>query len=191
MIDKINYRLVEISTTNARTNKEIIFSGSSILVVQSPVNIDIRLHRVNNDAVTIQQNDSVIERFEKFYITHAALSGGTIKLLVYNEDFFKIVLGGRSSTGGGASIVNNDSLALTLASTEYNKAILDSTKKILLINPSVDAVIKFSFKASDSSNGIPLPPLGHKEIDGLDLASASIYAQSDIASKNLYYWEFL
>jgi hypothetical protein len=189
-----NYKLFTLATDAARTNKPINFGGNSILIISSPVNIDIRIHSIDNEVVTIKQLGSVIEKegFSSFFITHAALAGGTIKFLVYADKNLFIDLGAAAASGGGsATTIGEDSLALTLANTEYSKAITDNTKRLKLINNSVDAVLYVSFTSGNSANGIPIPPLSSENIEAIDLEGSSMYVQSDIASRTLNYMEFL
>lgn len=190
-IKKLNYKSISLSTSIARNNKPIRIKGNSILIIQSPVNISIRLHSINNDKIVLKQYDSIVEDFQEFFISHGALTDGNIEIIVYNDQQFKIFLAGRQSAGGGATVVNDNSLALTLANTEYNISLLDSTKKLILINNSNDAMYRFSFVALSSTTGIPIPPLSLNVIDSIDFVNAKIYAQSDVASKILYFWEFL
>jgi len=189
-----NYKLFTLATDSARTNKPINFGGNSIMIVSSPVNIDIRVHSIDNEVVTVKQYDSVIEKqgFDKFFITHAALSGGTIKFLVYADENLFISLGAGASAGGGAATtIGHNSLALTVANTEYSVALTDNTKRVKLMNNSIDAVMYVSTLSGDSGNGIPIPPLSSHTIDNIDLESYSLYVQSDTASRTIYYMEFL
>ena len=187
---KLNYKKLVLETGTARKDAVYKIKGNSLLILKSPLNIDLRLHSLNNDTVELKQYDSVVEEFEEFYITHDAQAGGKIEIIVYNDQKFKIFLSGRQSKSGGATLVNNKALSLTNADTEY-AATLSSTKKLIFINNSVDAVYKISFVSGDSANGLSIKPQTHKEIEALDFSSASIYAQSDVAAKTLYFWEFL
>lgn len=189
-----NYKLYTLSTDNARVDKPIHLAGNSILIVSSPVNINIKLHRIDNEIVPLQQYDSIVEKqgFDRFYISHSALSGATIKFLVYTDVNLFIALGAGASAGGGrATTIGNGSLALTLAGTEYSVALTDNTKRLKLINNSVDAIFYVSLLALDSGNGVVIPPLASHNIENIDLESYILYIQSDVASRTLYYWEFL
>ncbi|MBT6955528.1 MAG: hypothetical protein HN802_06075 [Candidatus Jacksonbacteria bacterium] len=189
-----NYQVFELSTTTARTNKVINVAGNSILFLQSPVNVGVRLHNIDNDLVNLKQYDSVIEKegFTRFYITHSALAGGTIKFAVYTDENIYISVGGGANAGGGsATTIGHSSLALTLAATEYSVALTNNTRRLKLINTSVDAVFYVSTLSGDSANGIPIQPLSSHNIENIDLEGYSIYVQSDVASRTLYYMEFL
>jgi hypothetical protein len=189
-----NYKLFTLATDSARDNKPINFGGNSIMIVSSPVNVDIRVHSIDNEIVTVKQYDSVIEKqgFDKFFISHSALAGGTIKFLVYADSNLFISLGAGASAGGGAATtIGHNSLALTLADTEYSVALTNNTKRVKLMNTSIDAVMYVSTLSGDSGNGIPIPPLGNHTIDNIDLEGYSLYIQSDVASRTIYYMEFL
>lgn len=189
-----DYVPISLPTDIARTKFKIATGGNSILIFSSPVNIDIRLHNSSNEIITLKQLDSLIhkEGFKEFYITHSALAGGTINMIVYtNQNLFISVAGRTASSGGSASTIGHNSLALTLANTEYSVALTNNVKRIKLINNSVDAVFYVSTLNGDSANGIPIPPLSTHNIENIDLESYSLYVQSDIASRALYYMEFL
>ena len=191
---KKNYIPLTIATDSARVDKEISISGYSVLVVSSPVNINIKIDSIDNDSVPLQQYDYLSEKdsFSKFYISHSALAGGTIKLLVYTDPNLIIGLGAGSASGGGrATTIGHSSLTLTLAATEYSAVLTDNTKRLKLINNSIDAVMYVSTLSGDSANGIPIAPLSTHNIENIDLESYSIYVQSDIPARTIYYMEFL
>jgi hypothetical protein len=191
---KNNYKKLVYPTDSARSNKPINVAGNSILIFSSPVNIDIKIHNENNDTVTLKQFESMVEKdgFEKFYISHSALAGGSITIVVYTDDNMFISLAGRTNAAGAAATtIGEDSLTLTLASTEYSKALTDSIKRLKLINTSVDAIFYISFLSGNSANGIPLQPLQTHNIESIDLESYNMYVQSDVASRTLNYMEFL
>lgn len=193
-MEKNNYKIITLPTDSARSNKPINVAGNSILIFSSSVNIDVNIHDVNNDTVPLKQYESVVERegFDKFYISHSALAGGSITIAVYTDDNMYISLAGRQNSAGAASTtIGEDSLALTLASTEYSKALTDSIKRLKLINTSVDAVFYVSFLSGNSANGLVIPPLSDQSIEGIDLESYIMYVQSDIAARTIYYMEFL
>lgn len=188
-----DYQSYTLSTTVARVNKEVNMSGNTVLILSSPVNVGIRLHNVNNENIDYQQYDSVIAvtGFNKFYISHAAIAGGSIKLVIFTNKNLGINIVGRSSSGGRASVINVRSLAMAVAGTEYTIALNDNIKRLKLINTDVAAIMRVSPLALDSANGIPLLPSKTHNIENIDLESYSLYAQSDIAVKTLYLWEFL
>jgi hypothetical protein len=191
---KNNYKIITLPTDSARSNKAINVAGNSILIFSSPVNIDIKIHNENNDTLTLKQFESVVEKagFERFYISHSALAGGNIKITVYTDENMFISLAGRqNAAGAAATTIGEDSLSLTLASTEYSKTLTDSIKRLKLINTSVDAVIYVGFLSGNSANGIPILPLSIHNIESIDLESYTMYVQSDIASRTLNYMEFL
>jgi hypothetical protein len=193
-LTKNNYYPLSISTDSARTDKEFAISGFAILVVSSPVNINLKMQNINNGVIPLKQYDYANEAdgFEKFFISHSALAGGTIKLLVYTDPKLVIGLGAGASSGGGrATTIGESSLALTLADTEYSVALTDNTKKLKLINNSIDAVFYVSFAALGSGSGLVITPLTNHVIENIDLESYTMYVQSDIASRTLYYMEFL
>lgn len=192
---KNNYRIITLETDSARNNKEINVAGNSILIISSPINLDIKIHNEKNDTVTLKQYDSVVDKegFDRFYLSHAALAGGTIKIIVYTDDNMFISLGSSAASGGGgtASTIGEDSLALTLASTEYSKALTNNVKRLKLINTSVDAVFYVSFLSGNSANGIPIPPLSSHNVENIDLESYTMYVQSDVAARTFYFMEYL
>lgn len=189
-----NYKTINIPIDNARTNKEINVAGNSILIFSSPVNIDFRIHNIDNDAVPLKQLDSLIEKegFSRFYITHPALAGANIKFVVYTDDNLFISLTGRASSGGGsATTIGHSSLAMPLKDTEYSIALTNNIKRLKLINNSIDAVFYISTLSGDSRNGIPITPLNTHNIENIDLEGFVIYSQTDIAARTLFLMEFL
>lgn len=191
---KNNYKILTLETDSARNNKEINIAGNSILIFSSPVNINIKVHNENNDTMSLKQFESITEKsgFNKFYISHSALAGGTITLAVYTDENFFISLAGRTNAAGAASTsIGEDFLTLTLASTEYSKALTNGIKRLKLINNSIDAIFYVSFLSGNSGNGIPIKPLSHHNIENIDLESYSIYVQSDVAARTIDYMEFL